>query len=82
MMKQKQYSPLTVSEIATSLFAVEKGYCDDVVIDKIISFEKDLHSFMKNNYKDFMDSVNINGDYNDEIEKTFNKILTEFKKLR
>jgi len=82
MMKQKQYTPLSVAEIAISLFAVEKGFCDDVVIDKLIPFEKDLHTFFKNNHKDIMDEVNVSGDYNDKIESTFTNILTEFKKLR
>ncbi len=82
MMKQKQYTPLSVAEIAVSLFAVEKAYCDNIVIEKIIKFEKDLHIFMKNNYKTLMDDVNSNGKYNDEIEKKFHKMLTEFKSLR
>ena len=82
MMKQKQYSPLSVAEIAISLFSVEKGYCDNVTIEKITSFEKDLHNYFKNNYKDIMDEVNLNGNYNESLEKSFIKILDEFKKLR
>jgi F-type H+-transporting ATPase subunit alpha len=82
MMKQKQYTPLGVAEIAVSLFAVEKGFCDNVVIEKITSFEKDLHAYFKNNHKDLMDEINISGDYNEKIENSFTNILTEFKKLR
>jgi len=82
MMKQKQFSPLSVAEIAMSLFAVERGFCDDVVIEKIIDFEKNLHSHFKTNYKDLMDEVNAKGDFNDDIDKSFENILTEFKKLR
>jgi F-type H+/Na+-transporting ATPase subunit alpha len=82
MMKQQQYSPLSVAEIALSLFSVEKGFCDDLTIEKITGFEKDLHNFMKNNYNEFMLSINLNGDYNESIDKTFAEILTEFKKIR
>ena len=82
MMKQKQYTPLCVSEIAISLFAVEKGYCDDLSIDKITDFEKGLHNYAKSNYKDFMSAVNSTGNYDNEVEKTFHNILTEFKKMR
>lgn len=82
MMKQKQYTPLFVSEIAISLFAVEKGYCDDLSIDKITEFEKGLHNYSRSNYKDFMSSVNSTGNYDNEIEKTFHNILNEFKKMR
>ncbi len=82
MMKQKQYSPLSVAEIALSLFAVEKGYCDDVVIEEIIKFEKELHSYTSNNYNDLMEQVNKKGDYNNDIDKSFHKVLVEFKKMR
>ena len=82
MMKQKQYVPLSVAEIAVSLFAVEKGYCDDVVIDKIIDFEKNLHTFVKNNYDSLISEVNSSGNYDDKIEKSFHEILKEFKKSR
>jgi len=80
MMKQKQYVPLSVAEIALSLFAVEKGYCDDVVIDKIIDFEKNLHTFVKNNYDSLITDVNKAGNYDDTIEKSFHEMLKEFKK--
>lgn len=82
MMKQKQYTPLTVSEIAISLFSVEKGYCDDISVSNIINFEKDLHSFAKDNYKDLIDEINKNGNYDENIESKFHEILKEFKKLR
>lgn len=82
MMKQKQYSPLSVAEIAISLYSVERAFCDNIVIDKITDFEKDLHSYFKNNYKELMDKINETGDYNTEIEKSLETVLTEFKKLR
>ncbi|HIH2762461.1 MAG TPA: F0F1 ATP synthase subunit alpha [Candidatus Azoamicus sp. MARI] len=82
MMKQKQYVPLSVAEIAISLFAVEKGYCDDIVIDKIIDFEKSLHTFVKNNYDNLISEVNKVGNYDDKIEKSFHDMLKEFKKSR
>ena len=82
MMKQKQYSPFSVGEIAVSLFSVEKGYCDDIVIDKIIDFEKALHAFIKSNYEALMSEINSTGNYDDKIEKSFHEVLSEFKKSR
>lgn len=82
MMKQKQYLPLSVSEIAISLFAVEFGYCDDILIADIMGFEKGLHSFFKDNFKDIMDEINISGKYDSNVEQKFNDILKEYKKLR
>jgi len=82
MMKQKQYSPFSVGEIAVSLFSVEKGYCDDIVIDKIIDFEKGLHAFVKSNYEALISEINSTGNYDDKIEKSFHEVLSEFKKSR
>lgn len=82
MMKQKQYTPLTVSEIAISLFSVEKGYCDDITVANIIKFEKDLHAFAKDNYNDIIEEINKTGNYDENIESKFHEILKEFKKLR
>ena len=82
MMKQKQYMPMSVAEIAISLFSVEKGYLDDVSLDKVVSFEKNLHLFIKNNYKDVIDEINLNCKYDINVEKKLHKIIEEFKKLR
>lgn len=82
MMKQKQYVPLNVAEIAISLFAVENGYCDNVLVSDIMSFEDGLHSFVKDNHSDLMLEINKTGKYDKDVEKTFNSILQEYKKLR
>ena len=81
-MKQKQFMPLSVADIAISLFAVEKGYLDDVDIDKVVSFEHDLHACFRNNFKDLLDSINLHCSYNKEIEDKLNNVLKEFKNLR
>ena len=81
MMKQKQYSPLSVSEIAISLFAVEFGYCDNILITEMMNFEKGLHNFFKNNFKELMDEINKTGAYDSTIEKQLHDILKEYKKL-
>jgi len=82
MMKQKQYSPLKVAEMAVSLFAVDKGYLDDVAMNKVVSFENTLQAFMRNQHKDLLDEVNKSCDYNDEIESRFHKALREFKETQ
>jgi len=79
LMKQKQYSPLTVAEIAVSLFAADRGYIDDVDVKKVVDFEVAMHTFMRNNHQALLDKVNESGDYNDEIENAFKKALEDFK---
>ncbi len=81
LMKQKQYQPLSVAEMAVSLFAVEKGLLDDVALDKIVSFEAALHAYMNADHKAFMAQVNKECNYNDEVADTLKNAILEFKKV-
>ena len=79
LMKQNQYAPLSVAEMALSLFAANEGYFDDVEIKKVMSFEKSLHEFTRTNHKTALDTINDSLDYNDEIAADMKKILDDFK---
>ena len=80
LMKQKQYAPLSIAQLALSLYAAEKGYLDDLPIAQILPFEKGLHAHVENNYADLVKKIIASGDWNDEIEGTFKKAIDEFKK--
>jgi len=80
LMKQKQYSPLTIAQLALSLYAAEKGYLDDLPVAKILPFEAALHAHFENNYGDLVKKINTTADWNDEIEAAFKKGIEEFKK--
>ncbi len=80
LMKQKQYSPLTVAEMAVSLYAAEKGYLDDIELKKIGDFETALHGYMKGEHSDLMKSINEKGDYDDEVDAKLKECLEDFKK--
>ncbi len=67
LMKQKQYKPLSVAQMAASLYAVEKGYIDQVDVAKVLSWEEGLHQFLGNEHKDLMDKLE-GGDWNDELD--------------
>jgi len=79
LMKQKQYSPMSVAEMAASLFAVDRGYLDDVALNQIAAFESALLSFMSADRADLMQQINQTGDYNDEIEAKLKAALDDFK---
>ena len=79
LMKQKQYSPMSVSQMGLVLFAVDKGYLKDVEINKIGSFEAALLSYMATEHKDFMDNLAETGEHSDEVLKTFADALDKFK---
>ena len=54
VMKQKQYSPMSVGEMSVMLFAVNEGYMKDVELNKVADFESALLSFMASEYKELM----------------------------
>ncbi len=79
LMKQKQYSPMSVAEMGLVLFAVEKGYLNDVELNKIADYESALLSYMSSEHKDFMEGLSETGEYSDEVLKTFTDALNKFK---
>jgi F-type H+/Na+-transporting ATPase subunit alpha len=80
LMKQKQYTPLSVAEMGVSLFAVEKGYLDDLDVSEVVLFEKALHAHMNAAHKEFMDQINQSGAYDESIAETLAAAIDEFKK--
>jgi F-type H+-transporting ATPase subunit alpha len=82
LMKQKQYSPLSVAEMAVSLFAVDRGYIDDVDVKKVGSFESSLHAYMNSEHTSLMSKIEETGDYNDEIEGQLKAALEKFKQTQ
>jgi F-type H+/Na+-transporting ATPase subunit alpha len=79
LMKQNQYSPLSVGDMGVSLFAVEKGYLKDVELVKILDFEAALHSYMNSEHAELMGTLNKTGNFNADIEATLSEALTKFK---
>src|SRR5688572_10294563 len=80
LMKQKQYAPLSIADMALSLYAVEKGYLDELPVAQILPFERGLHAHFAANHKAMLDKIVETGDWNDEIEGTFKRGIEEFKK--
>ena len=79
LMKQKQYSPLSVAEMAMSLFAADQGYLDDVDLDKVVNFESALHAYLRSSQTELTDKINASGDFNDEIEAGLRAAVEDFK---
>jgi len=79
LMKQKQYTPLSVAQMAVSLYAVENDFMDDVEFEKIGDFEAALHSYMGSTHKALMDTINESGDFSDDIESGLKSAMEDFK---
>jgi len=79
LMKQGQYKPLSVPEMATSLFAANEGYLDDVEVEKVVDFEKALHEYMHSQQKDLLDKMASELKLTDEIVSGLHSALKDFK---
>jgi F-type H+-transporting ATPase subunit alpha len=80
LMKQKQYSPLSVADMAVSLYAVNSGYLDDVDIKKVVDFEAALNAYVRGSHADLLAKINESGDFNDEIEAGMKAAIETFKR--
>ncbi|MEP6996716.1 MAG: F0F1 ATP synthase subunit alpha [Betaproteobacteria bacterium] len=80
LMKQPQYSPLSVAEEALTLLAVTKGYFDDVPVEKALAFESSLRAFMKSKYAALMDKLESSKEMDGDAEKAFAAAIEDFKK--
>tara|TARA_B100001093_G_scaffold282591_1_gene270011 strand:+ start:5538 stop:7070 length:1533 start_codon:yes stop_codon:yes gene_type:complete len=80
LLKQDQYSPLTVSEQVISVYTGVKGYLDDIELNKIKLFEKNIIEKIKNEKSEILDSIQSSGKLEENIEKELVKIIEDFKK--
>ncbi|WP_058557791.1 F0F1 ATP synthase subunit alpha [Thiohalocapsa sp. ML1] len=79
LMKQLQYSPQSVSQMAVSLFAVNEGYLDDVEVKKVVAFERALQSYVASAQKSLLEQINDTGDYSDDIKASLHAAVKDFK---
>ena len=79
LMKQAQYAPLSVAEMAVTLFAINKGSFDDVAVNKALAFESALHSFLKSQHKALIDSIEASKDLSADNEKALIAAIEKFK---
>ncbi len=79
LMKQRQFNPMSVAEMAVSLFAAENGYLDEIPVEKIQAYEQALLQYMHSDHQPLMDTINNRGVYDDEIQQGLASALNAFK---
>ncbi|MEN8169338.1 MAG: F0F1 ATP synthase subunit alpha [Pseudomonadota bacterium] len=79
LMKQFQYSPMSVAQMAVSLFAANQGFLDDVEVNKVVAFEDAMQSYMKSEHAELMAKIDETGDYNEETVTALSAALEGFK---
>ncbi|MHB8255159.1 MAG: F0F1 ATP synthase subunit alpha, partial [Acidiferrobacter sp.] len=79
LMKQKQYSPLSVADMALSLLAANTGALDDLPVEKVAAFDAALHASARAQHADILARINDTGDYNDDAVAKLTRFIETFK---
>ena len=80
LLKQDQYSPMTVAEQVVSVFTGVKGYLDDLELGKIKEFEKGIIDRVKSDNSKVIDAIQLSGKLDESTEKILTKIIEDYKK--
>jgi len=78
LMKQKQYAPMSVAEMALSLFAGNNGYFDKIDRLKVVETEAALQSFARSSHAELLKSINAKPDLSKDVEAALKKCCDEF----
>src|SRR5690554_4756988 len=79
LMKQNQYSPMTVAEMGSVLFAANEGFLDDVDVAKVVQFEAQLLDWLRSEQKELLEKIGAEGNYNDDVAAGLKAALEKFK---
>ena len=79
LMKQPQYSPMSVAEMAVTLFAVNNGYMDGLDVKKVLAFEAALQAYVKDKHKALLDAINASGEMAADNEAELKSAIESFK---
>ena len=81
ILKQPQYSPVTVENQVSMLYLASKGYLDDIDLEKILEFEKVWVEYASNNIPGVMKGISETGELSGENEKELDKVISDCKKM-
>ena len=79
LMKQPQDAPMTVAEMGVSLYAANAGYLEDVPVNQVLDFERDLLAYMRTEHGEWMAGVTESGAFDDDIEAHMKEAVEAFK---
>lgn len=78
ILKQPQYTPMSLGEQVTILYAVTKGYLDEVPTEKVLAYEENFHRFMKTSYPDIEQRINEDKEIKPDTEDALRKAISQF----
>jgi len=80
LLKQPQYSPMNIAQMAVSLLAVNNGFFDDVPVEKVLACEHDMHQYVAQQLPDVMERILKTGELSAEDEQRLKDAIAAFKK--
>ena len=80
ILKQGQYAPMKVENQVAVIFAVSKGYLDEVPVEKVSEYELGLFDYLEANNKKDLESLSLEGVISDEMSKSLEKSISNFTK--
>jgi len=80
IMKQPQYSPLQVWEMALTLFAVNNGYFDDIDVKKVLAAERSMRDYVKGKYAELVARIEDKKDLSKDDEGLLSEAIKDWKK--
>ena len=82
LLKQDQYSPMTVAQQVIAVFSGVRGFLDKVELSKIKNFERQMYEEVKSSNPEIIDSINNTGKLDEEMVKKLVSIIEQFQKKR
>ena len=79
MLKQPQYSPMTVEKQVMIIYAVTNGYLDDVPLDKVQAWEDEFHRFVESKHADVLRTIETEKSLSKETMDVLQTVVDEFK---
>ena len=79
LMKQKQYTPLSIAEMALLIYAADNNYLNDIAVEKIGAFEDALLSYAHAEHQELLSKIVESGSWDDDTESAFKTLLENFK---
>jgi len=79
LLKQNQYSPIPMEEQVVTLYALTKGFMDDVAVEKILQWESEFTKYMNSTHKNIMNAIAETGKLEDDTVEKLESAIKDFK---
>ncbi len=81
ILKQNQFQPLRISQQIAIVYAAVNAYLDDIELDKVLEFEKEMNSVLVNDKPEFLDSLESEKVLTEDLEKVLVSVIQNVRKL-